>query len=108
MAGLRRGDIHRVRFGRASGRSQAGVRPAVLLQADALAPLSTVLVAPLSRSAVAGRFRPVVDVDGAPTTLMTEQMTAIDIGKVGKRIGRLGPEEIVEVDSAVRLVLGLR
>lgn len=108
MAGLRRGDIHRVRFGRATGRAQAGVRPAVLLQADALAPLSTVVVAPLSRSAAAGRFRPVVDVNGTPTTVMTEQMTAIDVSRVGTRLGRLEAQEAGEVDSAVRLVLGLR
>lgn len=105
---MRRGDIHRVRFGKASGRSQAGVRPAVVLQSDALAPLSTVVVAPLSRSAAAGRFRPVVDVNGTPTTVMTEQMTAIDVSRVGTRLGRLEAEEAGEVDSAVRLVLGLR
>ena len=101
---MRRGDIHRVRFGKASGRSQAGVRPAVVLQADALAPLSTVVVAPLSRSAAAGRFRPVVDVNGTPTTVMTE----IDASRVGTRLGRLEAEEAGEVDNAVRLVLGLR
>ncbi|MGB1712710.1 MAG: type II toxin-antitoxin system PemK/MazF family toxin [Miltoncostaeaceae bacterium] len=108
MAGIRRGDIHRVRFGKASGRSQAGVRPAVVLQSDALAPLSTVVVAPLSRSASAGRFRPVVAVDGTPTTVMTDQMTAVDISKVGKRLARLHADEAVELDSAIRLVLGLR
>ncbi len=105
---MRRGDIHRVRFGKASGRSQAGVRPAVVLQSDALAPLSTVVVAPLSRSAAAGRFRPVVDVNGTPTTVMTEQMTAVDVSRVGTRLGRLEAEEAGEVDNAVRLVLGLR
>lgn len=105
---MRRGDIHRVRFGKASERSQAGVRPAVVLQSDALAPLSTVVVAPLSRSAAAGRFRPVVDVNGTPTTVMTEQMTAVDVSRVGTRLGRLEAEEAGEVDNAVRLVLGLR
>ena len=84
------------------------MRPAVLLQADALAPLSTVVVAPLSRSAAAGRFRPVVDVNGTPTTVMTEQKAAIDVSRVGTRLGRLEAEEAGEVDNAVRLVLGLR
>ena len=42
MAGLRRGDIHRVRFGRSGGRAQAGERPAVILQTNAMAALSTV------------------------------------------------------------------
>lgn len=108
MAGLRRGDIHRVRFGRTTGWSQAGTRSAVVLRADALSPLSTVVVAPLSRSAAAGRFRPIVSVDGAPSTVMTEQMTAVDAGRVGPRIGRLDADEAVEVDGAVRLVLGIR
>lgn len=108
MAGLRRGDIHRVRFGRTSGRSQAGVRPAVVLQADSLSPLSTVVVAPLSTSAVAGRIRPVVMLDGTPSTLMTDQITAIDVDRVGARLGRLGADEAAEVDDALRLVLALR
>lgn len=107
MAGLRRGDVHRVRFGRASARSQAGVRPAVVLQADSLSPLSIVVVAPLSTSAIAGRIRPVVVVEGTSSTLMTDQMTAIDVGRVGARLGRLGADEAAEVDDALRLVLAL-
>lgn len=105
---MRRGDIRRVRFGKGTGISQAGTRPAVVLQADALAPLSTVVVAPMSRSAATGRLRPVVRLNGTSLTVMTEQMTAVDAGRVGPRIARLDAEESVEVDAAVRLVLGLR
>lgn len=108
MAGLRRGDIHQVRFGRAAGRAQAGARPAVILQADALSPLSTVVVAPMSRSAAAGHVRPIVAIDGTASTVMTDQITAVDVTRVGKRLGRVDADEAVELDRAIRLVLGLR
>ncbi|MGP8008819.1 MAG: type II toxin-antitoxin system PemK/MazF family toxin, partial [Acidimicrobiales bacterium] len=46
-----RGDIVRLIPPKSDGREQQGLRFGVVLQSDALAPLSTVLVAPTSRSA---------------------------------------------------------
>jgi mRNA interferase MazF len=54
-----RGEVRRLRVPRGRrGSEQRGARFAVIVQADELLALSTVLVAPTSRSAPAQSFRP--------------------------------------------------
>ncbi len=102
-----RGDVYRLAAPRtATGREQNGLRPCVVLQSDFLA-ISTVIVAPTSTNARPADHRPVVVVDGQPTRVMVEQMTAIDLQRLGAHLGRLTPDEASEVDEAVLLVLGL-
>lgn len=107
MAGLRKGDIHRVRFGRRTGHEQTGERPAVILQTNAMAALSTVIVAPLSASAPEAPFRPTIKVAGKASRMLAEQMRAVDVHRVGKRLGHVSADESVDVNTAVRLVLGI-
>jgi mRNA-degrading endonuclease toxin of MazEF toxin-antitoxin module len=60
-----RGEVFQLRVPRgARGREQSGVRYAVVVQADELLALSTVLVSPTSTSAPPRSFRPTIDVDG--------------------------------------------
>ena len=89
------------------GHEQQGPRFAVVIQSDVLAPLSTVLVAPTSQSALAATFRPEVTVKSESTRVLLEQMTAVDIRRTSDAIGRLGVEEMWAVDEALALVVGL-
>jgi mRNA interferase MazF len=103
-----RGDIYRLKAPRsATGHEQHGPRYAVVLQSDALTALSTWIVAPTSTSAPARRFRPEIDLDGTKTRVVLDQMTAVDRDRLGDFAGRLGSEELKEVDIAIRGVLGL-
>ena len=108
VAGLKRGDIHAARFGRARGRVQAGDRPAVVLQAHGMAQWSTVLVAPLSTSALATSFRPRVVVKGTETLALADQVQPLAADRLGRRLGSLDADELIELEAAVRKVLGLR
>lgn len=102
-----RGDIHRLRSDRqAKGREQRGGRLAVVLQSDHL-PLSTIVVAPTSTSARAADFRPQISVAGKPTRVLVEQLAAVDLSRLGERIGRVSPEERLALDGAVKDILGL-
>lgn len=102
-----RGDVYRLAAPRtATGREQKGMRPCVVLQSDFLA-VSTVIVAPTSTSAGPADHRPVVVVNGRQTRVLVEQMTAIDIQRLGAHLGRLTVDEVSGVDEAVLLVLGL-
>ncbi len=105
---MTRGDVYRVRFPKGSGREQHGPRYAVIVQADDLLGLSTALVAPTSRSTLAATFRPEVEIAGEATRVMVEQLRALDIQRLGDRAGRLGTEEMRDVDEALSLVLALR
>ena len=103
---MNRGDIFRISFA-GTGREQRGPRFGVVLQAGELLGLSTVIVAPTSRSAAAATFRPAVLVAGADTRVMVEQLRAVDLQRLGKPAGRLTAPELRAVDEALELVLGL-
>jgi mRNA interferase MazF len=102
-----RGDIYRVRLPPRRGREQHGPRYAVLVRADELLALSTVLVAPTSRSVRPATFRPEVEVDGAQTRVMVEQLRALDVERLGDFAGRLTASELHAVDDALALLLSL-
>lgn len=104
-----RGDVYRLRAPRGvRGHEQRGSRYAVVLQADDLSALSTWLVAPTSTSVPARSFRPEIDMDGTKTRVVVDQMTAVDHrARLGEFAGRLTRSEMSEVDSAVRIILGL-
>lgn len=105
---MTRGEIYRVRLPKRRGREQHGPRYAVVVQADDLLGLSTVLVAPTSRSALAATFRPEVEVASEATRVMVEQLRALDTDRLGDLAGRLGAGEMRAVDDALSLVLALR
>lgn len=103
-----RGEVFRLRAPRAPrGSEQRGARYAVVVQADELLGLSTVLVAPTSASARPSSFRPTIEIGGQPTRVLVEQTTAISHDRLGRSAGRLDAAELRELDEALVLVLGL-
>jgi mRNA interferase MazF len=102
-----RGEIFRLRLPQQRGHEQGGVRYGVVVQADELLALSTVLIAPTSHSAPARSFRPTIVIDGVDTRVLVEQLRAVDVARLGASIGRLSAAEISALDSALEDVLGL-
>lgn len=105
--GLIRGDVVRLRMPRTRGHEQHGARFGVVVQSDELLVLSTVLVAPTSRSAQGAPYRPEIVVAGDQTRVLVEQVAALDPGRFGEVVDRLDHDEIRAVDRALELVLGL-
>jgi len=79
----------------------------VIVQADELLGLSTMLVAPTSTGARPASFRPTIDLAGAATRVLVEQTTVVDPERLGRSAGRLDAGELQRVDDALALVLGL-
>jgi mRNA interferase MazF len=103
-----RGELFRLPAPRGSrGHEQRGARYAVIVQADEFLGLSTVLIAPTSTSARPASFRPVIDLDGTQTRVLTEQTSVVDPLRLGDSAGRLDGSEMRAVDEALSLVLGL-
>jgi mRNA interferase MazF len=103
-----RGELFRLRLPRgARGSEQRGARYAVVVQADELLALSTVLVSPASASAPPRSFRPTIEIAGTPTRVLVEQTTAISPDRLGQSVGRLNASELRDLDAALALVLGL-
>ena len=104
---MTRGDVYRLRLPERRGREQAGARYGVVLQADEFLALSTVIVAPTSRSAARATFRPQIDLAGELTSVLVEQLRSVDVERLGAFAGRLSATEQRGVDEALALVLDL-
>ncbi len=104
---MQRGDVYRFKVPKGVGHEQQGERFGVVVQSDVMLPRSVVIVAPTSRSAKPASFRPEVDVAGEPTRVLVEQLGAVDVQRLGRRVGRLTVAEIWSVDEALVAVLGL-
>jgi mRNA interferase MazF len=103
-----RGDVVRLAAPRrARGHEQQGGRPGVIVQADELLDLSTVLIAPTSRSATPATFRPLIELAGTPTRVLMDQLRAVNAQAVGDGLGHLSHGEMAALDDALALVVGL-
>lgn len=103
-----RGEVFRLRVPRGTrGSEQQGARYAVIVQADELLALTTVLVSPTSTAAPPRSFRPTVELEGSPTRVLVEQTTAVSPDGLGDPVGRLSTSELRDLDTALALVFGL-
>ena len=103
-----RGEVFRLRVPRSARDSeQRGARYAVVVQADELLALSTVLVSPTSTAAPPRSFRPTIDLEGSSTRVLVEQTTAVSPDSLGASVGRLSASELHDLDRALTLVFGL-
>jgi mRNA interferase MazF len=104
---VQRGEVYRFKLPKGVGHEQRGERFGVVVQADALLPRSVVLVAPTSTSARPASFRPKVSIADGSTRVLVEQVGAVDVQRLGRRMGHLVAEEMWAVDEALITVLGL-
>ena len=102
-----RGDVHAITLPRRRGHVQHGRRFAVVVQADDLLALPTILVCPTSTSTPPASFHPEVAIAGEPTRVMCEMVGALDARALGEHVGHLSLDELQAVDDALELVLDL-
>ena len=103
-----RGDVYAISPVARRGRVQLGRRFAVVVQADDLLALSTVVVCPTSATTPPASFHPEVTIADEPTRVMCEMIDAVSAHRLGKHFGHLTLDEIRSVDDALRLMLDLR
>ena len=103
-----RGDVHAITLPSRRGHVQRGRRYAVIVQADDLLALSTVVVCPTSASTPPASFHPEVTIDGSPTRVMCEMVGAVDARALGTQVGQLTVDEVRDIADALSLVLDLR
>ena len=102
-----RGDVHRIKLPGKRGHVQEGRRYAVIVQADDLLALSTIVICPTSRSAFTASFHPEVIVADRSTQVLCEMVGAVDARALGERAGHLTHDELRAIDDALLLVLNL-
>jgi mRNA interferase MazF len=103
-----RGDIFELRANpNAKGHEQRGRRYAVVLQSDTI-PLSTVIAAPTTTHSWGASFHPEITFNGQSSRILIEQMVCVDpTVRFKRKVGRVSPSEQIDIDQAVKLVLGL-
>lgn len=102
-----RGDVHAIVLPKGRGRVQHGKRFAVVVQADDLLALSTVVVCPTSTSVPPASFHPTIAIGDEPTHVMCEMVGAVDARVLGKQVTHLSLDELRAVDEGLELVLDL-
>jgi mRNA interferase MazF len=102
-----RGDVHAITLPKGRGRVQHGRRYAVIVQADDLLTLSTVVICPTSTSAPAASFHPEIDLNGQSTQVLCEMVGAVDARNLGDHVGHLNHDELKSVEDALSLVLDI-
>lgn len=102
-----RGDVHSITLQRRRGHVQHGRRYAVIVQADDLLALSTILVCPTSTSTPPASFHPEITVGEEPTRVMCEMVGPVDARSLSEQVGHLTTDEMRSVEDALELVLDL-
>lgn len=102
-----RGDVYSINLSPRRGRVQRGRRFAVVVQADDLLALSTVVICPTSRSAPVASFHPEIALGDERTRILCEMVGAVDARALGDQVGHLSVDEVRAVDEGLALVLDL-
>jgi mRNA interferase MazF len=102
-----RGDVHAITFPGGRGHVQRGRRLAVIVQADDLLALSTIVVCPTSTSTPAASFHPEIEVGDEPTRVMCEMVGAVDKRTLAEQVGHLTFDELQSIEDALQIVLDL-
>lgn len=105
---MHRGEVVHLRSQRGlRGHEQRGSRFAVIVQNDALLAMSTVIVAPTSTGGRPTSFRPQIEIEGQQTVVMVDHVASVDLSRIGDSVRMLTWGEQMDVDRALKLVLGL-
>ena len=107
---MSRGEVYWVDFDPARGGEIQAVRPAVIVgNNDSNRVLNRVQVVPLtSNTARVYPFEALVHVDGVPHKDMADQIRTVTKERVTNRMGVLPRADVLEVERAIRVQLGLR
>lgn len=107
---MMRGEIWTV----AGGSDYAGKpRPVVVLQADRFDELGSVTICPFTTNALDAPLFRVAVAPGSDNGLrelsriMVDKITTVSRAKLGMRIGRLSDEDVIRVNRAVLVFLGI-
>ena len=114
---MNRGDIYRADLDPTEGSEQSGQRPVIIVSRDGINRSSPVVViVPLTKFLAKKKIYPShhlvkansdngLDVD---SIAKCEQIRAIAKSRLSRKLGNLGAEDLIKIDSALKIVLNLK
>src|ERR1019366_8930814 len=107
---MKRGEVWWLDFEPALGSEVRKTRPAVIVSNDASnAAMSGVQVIPVtSDTSKLYVFESRIEVKGAQGKAMADQIMTADKQRLKKRIGKVSPPEMLCIERAIRIQLGIR
>jgi len=111
MAGILRGEIRWADLNPVRGREQAGVRPVLILSHDIFNERSgTVIAVAITSQPQRAAFPLTLDLKSVdlpkPSWVKISQIRTLAVERIGKRIGRVFPEELDQIIEGLYEIIG--
>jgi mRNA interferase MazF len=111
VARILRGEIRWADLNPARGREQAGLRPVLILSHDVFNERSgTVIAAALTSKPQRAGYPLAIELTGVPlpkrSWVKISQVRTLAVERIGRRVGRSSPEQLVEVIEGLNEIIG--
>lgn len=106
----KKGEVYWVRLDPTDGKEIKKTRPCLVISSDVANQSELIVIAPITSNTkkIFARIEVKINLNGQEGKIIPRQMRSIDRSKrLGKKIGQISPEEMKQVEDALKIILDL-